>query len=347
MIATRTPFRVTLGGGGTDLPNFYREHGGFVFSMAIDRYMYVMVNPRPIDQKVRLLYTKSETADTVNELKHELAREALKFHRIYSSIEVASLADLPAGTGMGSSSTYLIGLLNAIRAYLRIPCSMQELAEEACRIELEILNKPIGKQDQYIAAFGGISILRINQDGQVDVERLHLKPRDLARLLSNIHIYYTGHHRDALEILSEQSSALGSQSTPDQKKVMENLCKIKELGERSLKAIREGRFDDYGQMLHEHWMHKKGLSSKVSLPWIDEIYQTVRSKFGVIGGKIIGAGGGGFLLLYTPDSHHDLEKFMESKGLPRLWYGLDLEGSSVITHVSGNHSEVDHTYRPQ
>ncbi len=343
MIATRTPFRVTLGGGGTDLPNFYREHGGFIFAMAIDKYMYVMLNPRPIDRKVRLLYSISEIADSVEEIRHELAREALKLHGIHSAIEIASLADLPAGTGMGSSSSYLVGLLTAIRAYRRTPCSLQELAEEACHIELEILKKPIGKQDQYVAAFGGMSILKIDREGRVAVERVTLKTGDLMTFIANTQIYYTGHQRNALDILSEQSSLLGEHKSANYSKLVDSLKNIKELGYRSLEVICKSNFDEYGQLLHQHWLHKKALSPKVSIPGIDEIYETVRKRFGVLGGKLIGAGGGGFLLLYAPTHHAELTQFMEKTGLPRLWYGLDFEGANVMAHMTSHlHMETDH-----
>jgi D-glycero-alpha-D-manno-heptose-7-phosphate kinase len=208
MILTSTPFRVTLGGGGTDLPSYYREHGGFIFAMGIDKHMYIMVNPPAIDRKIRLHYTDSETTNHVAELRHELAREALRLHGIEDKMEISSMADLPAGTGLGSSSCYLVGLLNALHHYRRDYISLDKLAEEACHIELEVLRKPIGKQDQYMAAFGGLSALEISKEGTVEVSSVELGSSSIAALIASTHIYYTGVERDALLVLAEQNSAM-------------------------------------------------------------------------------------------------------------------------------------------
>src|SRR6266446_7119141 len=207
MILTRTPFRMTLGGGGTDLPSFYQEHGGFILAAAIDKYMYLNVNTPIVDDKIRVRYTTSEMVDHVDEVQHTLAREALRYFGITNGIEIVSIADIPAGTGLGSSSSYLVGLLNALHALLQDQATPQRLAEEACHIELEILNKPIGKQDQYMAAFGGLTTLDIDPDGNVSVKRLDLDTDLVQRLAHNILMFYTHEMRDATTILKKQDAA--------------------------------------------------------------------------------------------------------------------------------------------
>src|SRR5580658_5647989 len=206
MIATRTPFRITLGGGGTDLPSFYEKHGGFVLAMGIDKYMYVVLNVPHADRLVRLHYTKSESVADSSLLQHELAREALLRHGVRDAIEIASVADIPAGTGLGSSSCYLVGLLNAMHSLTQTPTSPERLAEEACHIELDRLHKPIGKQDQYMAAFGGLTALHIEKDGRVHTTRLCLSVELLEALESNMLLFYTGAARDATEILEQQDN---------------------------------------------------------------------------------------------------------------------------------------------
>jgi D-glycero-alpha-D-manno-heptose-7-phosphate kinase len=330
MIITRTPFRITLGGGGTDLPGFYRKHGGYILAMGIDKYMYVALNVPHADRKVRLHYTQSETVDRVEALHHELAREALLAHDIHDSIEIASLADLPAGTGLGSSSCYLVGLLNAIRAYRRKPATFEEVAEEACRIELEKLGKPIGKQDQYMAAAGGLTELHIARDGRVRVERVSLPEYAVDQFTANTHMYYTNVQRTTVGILGEQSESIRAGTGA----VEENLIKIREIGYRIGEAMRAGDFDMFGRLTHEHWLAKRALSASVSVSVAERLYEHVRETYGVLGGKIAGAGGGGFLMLYCPQqSGAKLTKFMEEQGLARLPYRAEYEGSRVITNV--------------
>lgn len=333
MIVTRTPFRVTLGGGGTDLPSYYTQHGGFIFAMGLDKYMYVIVNRPMVGHKIRLHYSESEVVDHVDDLRHELAREALRTHGIYDTFEVASIADLPAGTGLGSSSCYLVGLLNALHHDRRDYVPLQQLAEEACHIELEILKQPIGKQDQYMAAYGGLTVLDIARDGQVTVRQLRPSSGDVAELVANTHIYYTGSQRDAREVLKEQNSAMKTTTSADHARVADSLHRIKDLGYRILDAIEHSNFDRWGQLLDEHWQSKKKLSAKITLRAVDEIYEDVCSRFGVLGGKIIGAGGGGFLMLYAPKRHADLERFMQSRGMPRMHYTVEPEGTKVVAQM--------------
>jgi D-glycero-alpha-D-manno-heptose-7-phosphate kinase len=329
VILTRTPFRITLGGGGTDLSGFYEKHGGYILATGIDKYMYVALNVPYADRKVRLHYSQSEAVERVAQLKHELAREALLMHGIEDGIEISSLADLPAGTGLGSSSCYLVGLLNAIRAYRQTPASFAEVAEDACRIELDILNKPIGKQDQYMAAAGGLTELHIGRDGTVRVERLKLPEYAVDELTANMHLYYTNVQRTTTDILGEQTKAL--RAGPGA--VEDNLKKILDIGHKIGDAIRNLDFDRFGTLTHEHWLAKKELSPNVTVSAAERLYDRVRDEFGVLGGKIVGAGGGGFLMLYCPKEGAKLTKFMEAQGMARLPYRAEYEGSRVIANV--------------
>jgi D-glycero-alpha-D-manno-heptose-7-phosphate kinase len=334
---------VTLGGGGTDLPSYYREHGGFIFAMGLDKYMYVMVNTPTIGKKLRLHYSHSEVVDHVSELRHELAREALRAHGIEHTFEVGSIADLPAGTGLGSSSCYLVGLLNALHHARRDYVPLQALAEEACHIELDILKQPIGKQDQYMATYGGLTALEIGRDGTVSVRQLRPSSSDVAELVAHTHIYYTGSERDAREVLHDQNVAMQQKKGDDHARVSDSLHRIKELGYRILEAIEASNFDLWGQLLDEHWQSKKKLSDKISLTKVDAIYDEVRERYGVLGGKIIGAGGGGFLMLYSPHHHAALERFMEQSGMPRLHYTVEPEGTKVITQMGPGFLTAPHS----
>jgi D-glycero-alpha-D-manno-heptose-7-phosphate kinase len=341
VIITRTPFRITLGGGGTDLPSYYEKHGGFIFAMGISKYMYVMANPPSIDRKIRLRYSRTEIVEHISELRHELAREALRFHGIEDGMEIDSMADLPAGTGVGSSSAYLVGLLLALHQYRRDFVSLEQLAEEACYIELNILKKPIGKQDQYMAAFGGLTVLEIMRDGAVEVRQANVREGALAEFINRTHIYYTGVHRDALDVLREQNAAMNGKS-PARPVVENSLNGIKDLGYRILEAIEAEDFDDWGCMLHEHWEHKKRMSDKISGSAWDQLYDEVRARFGVLGGKIIGAGGGGFLMLYCPRDARQLEEFMASNGMRRMYYQLEREGAKTIANVASTQAALLH-----
>lgn len=333
MIVTRTPFRVTLGGGGTDLPSYYSQHGGFIFAMGLDKYMYVVVNRPTVGSKIRLHYSQSEVVDDVNELRHELAREALRAHGVRYGFEVGSIADLPAGTGLGSSSCYLVGLLNALHHDRRDYVPLQALAEEACHIELDILKQPIGKQDQYMAAYGGLTVLDIAKDGTVTVRQLRPSSSDIAEFVARTHIYYTGSQRDAREVLQDQNVAMQQKESANHSRVEDSLSRIKDLGYRILDAIECGNFDAWGRMLDEHWQYKKTLSGKISIQKVDQVYDEVRDRFGVLGGKIIGAGGGGFLMLYCPSDFGRLERFMEERGMPRMHYTIEPEGTKVVAQM--------------
>jgi D-glycero-alpha-D-manno-heptose-7-phosphate kinase len=341
MIITRTPFRVTLGGGGTDLPSYYEKHGGFIFAMGIDKYMYVMTNPPGVDRKIRLHYTQSEVVDHVSQVRHELAREALRFHGIEDGMEIASMADLPAGTGVGSSSAYLVGLLLALHQYRRAFVPLETLAEEACFIELNVLKKPIGKQDQYMAAFGGLMVLEIMHNGEVDARQVAIRESAIADLVNHTHMYYTGLNRNALEVLQHQNAAMNGKNAA-RGPVEDALNEIKEVGYRILEAIESENFDEWGCLLHQHWEQKRKMSEKISVSLCDEIYTEVRERFGVLGGKIVGAGGGGFLMLYCPRDGRRLEDFMRSRGMPRLYYYLEREGAKTVANVTSTQSMIIH-----
>lgn len=336
MIITRTPFRVTLGGGGTDLPSYYEKHGGFIFAMGLNKYMYLCVNRQIVDENVRLHYTRSEEVDHASKLQHELARVALLRHGFETRVEISSLADIPAGAGVGSSSCYIVGLITALRAYKRDFVSLEDIAEEACDLELNVLQKKIGKQDQYMATFGGLTTLDIARDGKVIVNSVPLGESALANLIGNTHIYYTGQHRGAVEILHDQDSAMRSAEASKPNTVQDSLSAIKDLGYKILEQVKDQNFDDFGLSLHEHWMNKRRMSAKISNSIWDQLYDEVRVEFGVLGGKIIGAGGGGFLMLYCPKNPTRLERFMAERGMPRIHYGVDFDGSTVVGNI-GQH----------
>lgn len=342
MIVTRTPFRITLGGGGTDLPSYYEKHGGYILAAGIDKYMYLMLHPPTLDKMVRLQYSRSEVAFHASELKHELAREALLYMGVEDKIEISSLADLPAGTGLGSSGSYLVGLLMGLAHYRREFLPLQKLAEVACHIELDILKKPVGKQDQYMATYGGLTSLEIGRDGQVKVTQLAKGSSSLAEFVANTHMYYTGFRRDALEVLHDQDSALKEGQNPRREQVEDSLRRIHEIGYQVKDAIESDNYDRWGELLHEHWCHKKQLSQRVSLTRVDEIYEEVRQNYRVLGGKISGAGGGGFLMLYCTGNHKQLEDFMARQNMPRLHYAIEPQGTSVVANLgpSYNHAQT-------
>ncbi len=340
MIITRTPFRVTLGGGGTDLPSFYCEHGGFVLSVAVDKYMYLNVNTPILDDKIRVKYSKTELVDHVDQVEHTLAREALRHFDITRGIEIVSIADIPAGTGLGSSSTYLVGLLNGMHALTQSPVGPQQLAEEACHIELEVLGKPIGKQDQYMAAFGGLTMLEIARDGTVNVTRLGLDPEVLEALERNLLMFYTHDERDASAILRKQDSA----TKRNDKTVVLSLREIKDIGIETCAAIVDGNLRRFGELMDLHWQTKKRLSEGITNPQIDAWYELAKRN-GAIGGKISGAGGGGFLTLYCEEKTTQLRQAMRAAGLRELNFRFEFEGSKVIFDVVSRDGRLAHIQR--
>lgn len=340
MIITRTPFRITLGGGGTDLPSFYREHGGFILAVALDKYMYVNVNTPIVDDKIRVKYAQSEMVDHADAIQHTLAREALRHFHIVRGIEIVSIADIPAGTGLGSSSAYLVGLLNATHALTQDPAGPKLLAEEACHIELDILKKPIGKQDQYMAAYGGLTALDIARDGKVRVTRLDIDVEILVALEHNILMFYTHDMRDATTILSRQDAA----TKRSDRAVVASLEEIKDIGIEIRSAIARGQLHRFGELMDVHWQLKKRLSEGITNPQIDAWYELAK-RHRAIGGKISGAGGGGFMMLYCEDGKAELREALRAAGLRELNFRFDFEGSKVIFDVVTRDSRLAHIQR--
>jgi len=342
MIITQTPFRITLGGGGTDLPSFYREHGGFVLAVAIDKYMYLNVNTPILEDLIRVQYNRTELVRHADEVQHTLVREALRLFHIESGIEIVSIADIPAGTGLGSSSCYLVGLLNAMHTLTRTPVSTRELAEEACRIELDRLQKPIGKQDQYMAAYGALTALEIAKDGRVSVSHPPLSMELVDALESNILLFYTGAARDAVTILREQDGATKSKD----RVVVGSLREIKDIGIEIGNAIVKGDVRRFGELLDAHWQMKKRLSGGISSPEIDAWYELAKRN-GAIGGKICGAGGGGFLMLYCEEDKHRLRDAMRRAGLCELNFRFEFEGSKVVFDMVSRDGRLAHIQRQE
>jgi len=334
MIITRTPFRVTLGGGGTDLPSYYSRYGGFIFSFAMDKYMYLNVNRPVADDFIRLKYSQSEKVEKVSDLKHEIARACLEKLSISNSIEIASMADIPAGSGLGSSSCYTVGLLHALHTLKREHLSLRRLANEACKIEIDILQKPMGKQDQYLAAFGGFTVLEISRDGKVLVTQANVSSGTLEDLKSNLLLFFTGVKRVNKKILGEQSRS----TLQNKKKVIESLHYIKESGYRILDIVKSGNITELGKMFDEHWKYKKRMAKGITNPEFNKIYDAAM-KNGALGGKISGAGGGGFFLFYCEEGKHKLRSAMAEEGLKEMKFDFDFEGTKILANFmtySGN-----------
>lgn len=327
MIITRTPFRVTLGGGGTDLKSYYSRFGGFVLAAAINKYVYITINRRTIDNVLWLSYSNIETVEKINEIKHELIREALKFMNIRNGIEIHSITEVTSGTGLGSSGSFTVGLLNALHAYKRKYVSRAQLAEMVCKIEIKRLKKPIGKQDQYMASFGGITCLDIDKLGKVKVSPLDISQDSVDELEKNLLFFYTGVKRSSSYVLEGQNKA----SQGEDKKVLNALHEIKGLGLEIKRALIKGDVDRFGEILDEHWKIKKTISERVSTKGIDECYELAK-RSGALGGKIIGAGGGGFFMFYCRDDKRRLREKMINKGLKEMRCRFDFEGSKVIAN---------------
>jgi len=327
MIITRTPFRITLGGGGTDLPSYYSKYGGFIFAAGINKYMFINLNRPIVDDLVRVKYTKSEIVAHRDELQHDIAREAMRMMNVENALEIISMADVPAGTGLGSSSCYAVGLLNALHTMKREYVTLQEIAEEACRLEIEILKKPIGKQDQYMAAFGGLTVLEIGKDGKVNVRKADISDETIDDLNRNMLMFYTNTSRCADEILSEQSKGVKE----EKKNVLESMHYIKEIGYKILEAVESGNLTDVGLLFDKHWRYKKRISPKMSNPHFDEIYKIAKEN-DALGGKISGAGGGGFFIFYVEQNHTRFREKMKKLGLREMRYRFGLEGTKVLVN---------------
>jgi D-glycero-alpha-D-manno-heptose-7-phosphate kinase len=320
VIVTQTPLRISFAGGGTDLAAYYEQREGFVVSTAIDKFAYVIVKER-FDEDIYLNYMRKEIVQDVEAIEHELIREAMRMAGVERGVEVTLLSDIPSqGSGLGSSSSFTVGLLNALYAYCGEQVTAERLAREACEIEIERLGKPIGKQDQYIAAYGGLRSFRFHRDGSVDVQRLPVDPHELRELGSRLYLFFTGRTRKADAILSEQRQQTGDR--------MSELDGIKGLAEELEALLAAGEIDRLGETLHANWELKRRLASGISDAAIEEMYERSRAS-GALGGKICGAGGGGFLLVYCPpDRHERLSKGMRDHRM--LPFSLERDGSKVI-----------------
>jgi D-glycero-alpha-D-manno-heptose-7-phosphate kinase len=324
MIITRSPLRISLGGGGTDLPSYYREHSGFLIAAAIDKYVYINVHQRFVEGFL-LKYSSLEEAATIDEIKHPIIREALKLVDIRErNLEITSMADIPAGTGLGSSGSFTTALLKALHALKKNLVHPAELAEQACCIELEKLGEPVGKQDQYISAYGGITAFRFMPDGRVEAAPLKVSEETLFNLEDNLLLFFTGYARSASAILKEQDD----KSKKADAAMADNLHFTKDVGKQSQKALEAGDLEEFARLMDVHWQRKKGRSKGMSNDDINAWYDYAMAN-GALGGKVIGAGGGGFLMFYAGDKVK-LRRAMREKGLAEVRFRFDFEGTRVL-----------------
>lgn len=324
MIITRSPMRISLGGGGTDLPSYYRQFGGFVISAAIDKYVYITLHQTFVDD-LFIKYSQLERVREIDAIQHPLIRESLRsagVEPVY--LELTSSSDIPAGSGLGSSGSFCTALLHALHTYKKQIVPKKDLAEQACSIEIERLREPVGKQDQYIAVFGGVTCFTFDSDGAVKVEPLALKPESLVDLEDNLALFFTGYTRAASRILEEQDT----QSKAQDESMIQNLHKIKEFGLRSRTALETGDLRGFAAIMHEHWEYKKRRSKSMTNPKIDGWYD-LALKNGALGGKLIGAGGGGFLMFYSEDKTR-LRRVMRDEGLREVRIRFDGQGTTVV-----------------
>lgn len=324
MIITRSPLRISLGGGGTDLPSYYLEHGGFLVAGAIDKYVYITLH-KTFQEEIIVKYSKLERVKSVQEIEHPIVREALKLTGVTDPhLELTSMADIPGGTGLGSSGSFTTALLRALHASRKAPISATELAEQACDIELNKLGEPIGKQDQYIAAVGGITAFTFHPDGRVEFRRCRISDETLFDLEDNLLLFFTGYSRSASAILKDQND----RSKKNDQAMLDNLHFTKELGYKSLEALEAGNLAEFARLMDVHWQRKRQRSSGMSNDHINEWYDYAMQN-GALGGKLIGAGGGGFLLFYAKD-RLKLRLAMREKGLQEVRFRFDFEGSKII-----------------
>jgi D-glycero-alpha-D-manno-heptose-7-phosphate kinase len=324
MITTRSPLRISLGGGGTDLPSYYREHGGFLIAGAINKYVYVNVM-RPFTEGIYLKYSQLEHVNAVDEIQHPIIREAVKLLGFKTpQVEITTLADIPSGTGLGSSGSFTTALLKALYVHRMRQIEPKELAELACEIEIDRLGEPVGKQDQYIAACGGLTCFTFHPDNSVDVEPLKVSMDTKFDLEDNLLLFFTGFSRSAGSILKDQNT----KTKGSDKDMIANLHFVKELGLKSKAMLESGKTEDFGALMHEHWEHKKRRSGGMSNAQIDE-WCDLGMKNGAAGGKLVGAGGGGFLMFYAND-RNKLRHAMAAAGLEEVRFAFDFEGTKVL-----------------
>lgn len=324
MIITRSPLRITLGGGGTDLPSYYRNHTGFLIAAAIDKYVYITLH-ETFNQELIIKYSKMERVKKIEDVEHPIVREALKLVKNeVPHLEITSMADIPAGTGLGSSGSFVTALLKALHAWKKNFIHPEELAEQACKIEIDILHEPIGKQDQYIAVYGGISCFRYLPNDKVEVFPLRIDKETLYNLEDNLLLFFTGYSRAASDVLKEQDK----KTRINDDDMLKNLHFIKELAIESQKALENGDLNKFAELMNVHWEHKKKRSNLMTNENIEKWYQIARRN-GALGGKLIGAGGGGFLMFYAQDKIA-LRHAMKEIGLEEIRFKFDFEGTKVV-----------------
>jgi D-glycero-alpha-D-manno-heptose-7-phosphate kinase len=324
MIIVRSPLRISLGGGGTDLPSYYQEHSGFLIAAAIDKYVYITLHQTFVEDLI-IKYSQMERVKSVAEVQHPIIREALTLLNVAAPyLEITSMADIPAGTGLGSSGSFTTALLKALHIYKKNVVTPHELAEQACDIEINRLCEPIGKQDQFIASYGGLMCFRFLPNHQVETWPLKIEAETLYNLEDNLLLFFTGYSRAASSILKEQDD----KSKQNHQEMVNNLHFVKDLGKKSKEALEQGNLHEFAQLMNVHWDHKKQRSGNMSNTQIDEWYNLAR-KNGAIGGKLIGAGGGGFLMFYAEDKV-TLRHAMTQAGLKEMRFRFDFEGTKVV-----------------
>lgn len=326
VIFSRAPLRISLGGGGTDLPSYYGEHGGFLVSGAIDKYVYMLTHT-VFQRRYRMKYSQLEEVDEIGEIRHPILREGLLRHWCGSPLEIASVADVPAGTGMGSSGAYTVCLLKGLIRARHTSITPDDLAEAACEIEMDVLGEPVGKQDPYVAAHGGICGYTFHSDGRVEVQPLELDPDVLRRLRDRLLLFYTGEARSASKILADQDE----RSKAGDRSMIDNLHSIKDLGHRVNELLQAGDLEGYAELMHEHWQHKRRRSPGMTDERIDRLYDVARSN-GAVGGKLVGAGGGGFLLVYTR-TPEETRHAMAAETAPELPFDFEFGGAHASEYA--------------
>jgi D-glycero-alpha-D-manno-heptose-7-phosphate kinase len=327
MIITRSPLRLSLGGGGTDLPSYYREHEGFLIAAAIDKYVYITLHQTFVTDLI-IKYSSMERVSSVDDVKHPILREALKLVGIHeTNLEITSMADIPTGTGLGSSGSFTTAVLKALHTYRKNITHPDELAAQACEIEINRLGEPIGKQDQYIASFGGVNCFRFLANEQVEVTPLKVSQETLNDLEDNLMLFFTGFTRSASGILKDQDT----RSIQKDREMLDNLHFTKQVGLESKSALEAGDLRHFADLMHQHWERKKSRSKGMSNSLIDEWYQLSRAN-GALGGKLVGAGGGGFLLLYTEEKTR-LRKALLAAGMKEVRWRFDFQGTTVISQM--------------
>lgn len=334
MLISSTPLRISLGGGGTDLPFYYEKYGGFVLAAAIKKYVYITISNH-FEKIIKLNYSQTEICSSTKEVKHPIIQEALKLTGIENHIEIGSIADLPAKSGLGSSGSFTVGLLNGLYTHLGKNITKKELADTACSIEMDLLKEPVGKQDQFIASYGGFSCISINKKGRVSIIPLKIPSESIHDLEHNLTFFYTGVMRSASNVLKDQKKTAGKNN-----QAIDSLTTIKDIGYKIKKCLERDNLDEFGRLMDEHWIEKKKTSEKISNDIFDKYYNLAKES-GALGGKIIGAGGGGFFMFYT--NSREKKKKLRNEfirlGLSEVRMPFEMEGSKIILNLEGRRNE--------